>query len=69
VTGHAMAYENGAYPRIRGGTGGFSCSVSESEGLSPHTRGNRELWGDTALPDGPIPAYAGEPDLEGKALA
>ena len=50
-----------AYPRSRGGTQSGSNQGSDSEGLSPLTRGNRSGQVQLPLPAGPIPAHAGEP--------
>ena len=50
-----------AYPRGRGGTGTKKKNESKCKGLSPRTRGNRNIpqYGDYT--GGPIPADAGEP--------
>ena len=50
-----------AYPRERGGTGGSPESACRQMGLSPRTRGNRDLCEIITAWRGPIPANAGEP--------
>ena len=50
-----------AYPRSRGGTGRVASLPSCAGGLSPLTRGNHQMTKMDDLPDGPIPAHAGEP--------
>ena len=49
------------YPRTRGGTLCQVCGRSFDQGLSPHTRGNRDRQGSVQLLPGSIPAHAGEP--------
>ena len=56
--------DNGAYPRIRGGTVDRDGVISGGVGLSPHTRGNRRRKATKHAYQGPIPAYAGEPTSE-----
>ena len=50
-----------AYPRAGGGTTPFAAHVRVSAGLSPRGRGNLGVRLQRSLPDGPIPARAGEP--------
>ena len=50
-----------AYPRSRGGTCDSSSAHSAVTGLSPLARGNHRTSGHRHLPEGPIPARAGEP--------
>ena len=52
---------SGAYPRSRGGTSNAASPISNVRGLSPLTRGNLVIDGDTVKMRGPIPAHAGEP--------
>ncbi len=53
--------EQGAYPRMRGGTDGLLLLDGGDTGLSPHARGNRKLFFGFGFGFGPIPACAGEP--------
>ena len=57
------ATTTGAYPRVGGGTPSPSPAVSGSAGLSPRGRGNLRPRVDGLRRDGPIPAWAGEPEL------
>ena len=50
------------YPRVCGGTRGYSRNVWLDEGLSPRVRGNLETHALGAEGLGSIPACAGEPD-------
>ena len=50
------------YPRVRGGTGCQDTVAHCRKGLSPRARGNPRRSGNSGLPDGSIPACAGEPD-------
>ena len=50
-----------AYPRLRGGTTEILGVSWPSMGLSPLARGNPDAGLKNSLPDGPIPACAGEP--------
>ena len=52
---------NEVYPRPRGGTRLYSSIRSWACGLSPPTRGNRQLVDHAATSSGSIPAHAGEP--------
>ena len=52
----------GVYPRVRGGTGCQDTVAHCRKGLSPRARGNPRRSGNSGLPDGSIPACAGEPD-------
>ena len=49
------------YPRVCGGTCGFPRASIRANGLSPRVRGNRVPHGGEHLPQGSIPACAGEP--------
>jgi len=51
----------GAYPRERGGTSAPPGCSPRSPGLSPRARGNRQVIVLGEVPQGPIPASAGEP--------
>ena len=51
----------GVYPRVCGGTRGFSANVFLDEGLSPRVRGNRRGGRLLGRRFGSIPACAGEP--------
>ena len=53
------------YPRVCGGTAGFTDAVLDY-GLSPRVRGNRRIH---VRPDGSIPACAGEPARRNTKLA
>ena len=52
-----------AYPRSRGGTWMGTFQAPCVMGLSPLTRGNRQLLPLPVRVPGPIPAHAGEPAL------
>ena len=52
----------GAYPRSRGGTIRNEFWRVPYNGLSPLTRGNREVSDVEDWTEGPIPAHAGEPE-------
>ena len=52
----------GVYPRGCGGAGGKRFDVGRDAGLSPRVRGSRLEAGVGHVPDGSIPAGAGEPD-------
>ena len=47
-----------------GGTGARRVAGGGGDGLSPRVRGNRSSWLAMAVALGPIPACAGEPDLD-----
>ena len=49
------------YPRVCGGTPVLKQADMIAEGLSPRVRGNLGLLGFAAVPEGSIPACAGEP--------
>ena len=51
------------YPRVCGGTRGGGAVGHNAAGLSPRMRGNRMRRHARILPQGSIPAYAGEPAL------
>ena len=51
----------GVYPRVCGGTSRGRQAFSISSGLSPRVRGNLGQPGGDAVPEGSIPACAGEP--------
>ncbi len=59
----------GAYPRMGGGTGKIKVRKELVQGLSPHGRGNPCLPARRACCQGPIPAWAGEPEAWNRALA
>ena len=52
------------YPRACGGTRSTSNDTRPEQGLSPRVRGNRVTSIGHAVPDGSIPARAGEPRLK-----
>ena len=54
-------FEQGVYPRPRGGTGSTRVEPASSGGLSPPTRGNRFSCCSRLTFFGSIPAHAGEP--------
>ena len=51
----------GVYPRACGGTNQGDKDLEQCRGLSPRVRGNRLGLGVAPVPDGSIPARAGEP--------
>ena len=53
------------YPRVCGGTYNASTTLGRLEGLSPRVRGNRLGMPLRVLPEGSIPACAGEPSATG----
>ena len=53
-----------AYPRSRGATAGLGPRRPGRRGLSPLTRGNRDLSSPRRVRLGPIPAHAGQPRRE-----
>ena len=53
-----------AYPRARGGTTPSALGLSHVNGLSPRTRGNRDVGVVHAHKARPIPAHAGEPCVQ-----
>ena len=57
-----------AYPRSRGGTVAPNPAKAFDMGLSPLARGNHELIGRVVVVRGPIPARAGEPRGNHRAL-
>ena len=57
----------GVYPRTGGETCQLSICCEDSQGLSPHRRGNRCLPRDGPIDEGSIPAQAGKPD-DGEAM-
>ena len=54
-----------AYPRSRGATRPARWSTADHVGLSPLTRGNRDVSGPGRAAVGPIPAHAGQPSAGG----
>ena len=54
-------WSSGVYPRACGGTVAILPLLFLQTGLSPRMRGNPGGLGTNALPDGSIPAHAGEP--------
>ena len=50
-----------AYPRSRGATDCWDAAQERRTGLSPLTRGNRDVSGPGRAAVGPIPAHAGQP--------
>ena len=50
-----------AYPRTSGATALLVNALGQTEGLSPHERGNQSLLKNDNLEVGPIPARAGQP--------
>ena len=56
--------QTGAYPRMCGGTVVRSIASASVMGLSPHVRGNQVGWVLPRFWEGPIPACAGEPDMD-----
>ena len=54
--------ESGVYPRGCGGTTGINPDGNVARGLSPRVRGNPREISFLAVPEGSIPAGAGEPD-------
>ena len=57
----ALASVSGVYPRACGGTGTFSWTCTNANGLSPRVRGNLQPRGGHPHTDRSIPARAGEP--------
>ena len=51
----------GGHPRACGGTGGRECRPVSVAGLSPRLRGNQANGRHLVMPEGSIPAPAGEP--------
>ena len=49
------------YPRVCGGTGARPAPAPDPDGLSPRVRGNHGIFAVPAIPQGSIPACAGEP--------
>ena len=60
-TGISRQRRRGVYPRPRGGTSVLLLMIDRGVGLSPPTRGNRDLRGRPDRKRGSIPAHAGEP--------
>ena len=56
-------HTRGAYPRVCGGTSGAPESCTTERGLSPRMRGNLTVIWYSRSSSGPIPAYAGEPQI------
>ena len=56
-----LAAMSSVYPRVCGGTVLGAGDSAGDEGLSPRVRGNLILTGGAELPEGSIPACAGEP--------
>jgi len=69
ITGGCWAIRLGAYPRERGGTMFPPTSPCGEAGLSPRARGNRWVVLPHGIPQGPIPASAGEPSRTPKLVA
>ena len=51
----------GVYPRTHGETVVMDVALPSAQGLSPHTRGNRQLSPSGSSPEGSIPAHTGKP--------
>ena len=60
--GRLLPLSTWVYPRARGGTNSLPCCRPLLMGLSPRTRGNRHPFDHAGLPEGSIPAHAGEPN-------
>ena len=56
-----LEYQSPVYPRACGGTGQAISLGRYAAGLSPRLRGNPPVLGSNGLPQGSIPALAGEP--------
>ena len=56
----------GVYPRVCGGTWPAISKVLDQKGLSPRMRGNRCVSNPHPGCGGSIPAYAGEPECDGR---
>ena len=55
------------YPRVCGGTRDFALDIDDGDGLSPRVRGNLPRALPVVVPDGSIPACAGEPRPRGSS--
>ena len=61
TTPPVMKRQQRVYPRPRGGARPYPANERADRGLSPPTRGSRHAHGGNFLPQGSIPAHAGEP--------
>ena len=63
----AAGAQGGVYPRVCGGTDDEDRSQQRFNGLSPRVRGNLRSAASEPIPEGSIPACAGEPTVHASA--